>query len=221
MKPLPSEMIKKNIVEQLTWNGAVDSTHVNVEIEDNAVFLRGTVSSYSAKLAAEKEVLTVAPGFAIDNQLSVESQSREPVPTDNEIRENIQNALKWDSSINPLNLQVDCNNGKVNLLGTVSTLWEKFQAESIATAHKGVVDVENSLTVKPASVRSDNFIENDIKRALQRSPLIDETKIHLNVVNGVVHLSGSVVNEPIRNEIYQKALYTNGVVDVVNEITIG
>jgi osmotically-inducible protein OsmY len=221
MKPLPEEVIKKNIIEQLTWDDTVNANNVNIEIEGNTVYLNGTVNSYIAKLSAARDTLQVARGYNIVNHLSVEFHPHETVPSDKEITENIQSSLKWNSNINPVNLQVGTENGKVKLSGSVSTSREKFEAESIANSTKGVVDVENMILVKPTTGRADNFIENDIKGVFERSALVDEDKIHIAVDNGVVHLTGSVADEPIKNEIYNKALYTNGVVDVINDITVG
>jgi osmotically-inducible protein OsmY len=126
-----------------------------------------------------------------------------------------------NESINPVNIRVDVENGNVTLSGSVARSREKSKAEDIVNSVKGVADVKNEIKVKPAAIRADDDIEKDIKRAYERYPLIDSDNVFVEVNKGVVTLSGSVVSEPIWNEIHEKALYTNGVVDVVDELTIG
>jgi osmotically-inducible protein OsmY len=221
MKPQPKEIVKKNVIEQLAWNDSVDANNIQVEVEGNTVILKGTVNSYSSKVEASRETMLVARKYDIDNQLKVEFLTETPQMTDNEIIENIQNILKWNENINPVNIRVDVENGMVTLSGSVSRSREKTRAEDIVSSAKGVVDVKNEIKVKPAAVRADDDIEKDIKRAYERNPLIDIDNVFVEVNKGVVTLSGSVASEPIWNEIHEKALYTNGVVDVVDELTIG
>lgn len=221
MKPQPKEIVKKNVIEQLAWNDSVDANNIQVEVEGQTVILKGIVNSYSSKVEAARETMLVARNYDIDNQLKVEFLTETPQITDNEIIENIQNILKWNENINPVNIRVDVENGVVTLSGSVSRTREKTRAEDIVNSAKGVVDVKNEIKVKPASVRADDDIEKDIKRAYERNPLIDSDNVFVEVRKGVVTLSGSVASEPVWNEIHEKALYTNGVVDVVDELTIG
>ena len=221
MKPQPNEIIKKNVIEQLAWNDNLNINDIFVDVEDNTVILKGTVNSHSSKLEAARETLLAARNYSIDNQLKVKFNSRKELPNDREIIENIQNILKWNDSINPINIQVEAENGKVTLSGTVSRTREKDKAENIASSTKGVVDVENKIVTEPSAIRPDKQIENDVKNALERNPLIDLNKIFIEVKKGIIYLSGSVANEIIRKEIHDIAFYTRGVVDVVDEITTG
>lgn len=216
----PEEAIQKDILEQLEWNDAVDSENIHVEVDGKTVFLKGTIPSYSAKIIALRDAMQVARGYNIENEITVEFEPQRPELADTEITDNIQKFLKWNSDINPVDLNVQVENGEVTLIGKVSRSWEKSEAEKIANTAKGVVNVTNKIEVKPNAIRSDERIETDIRRAFERSVLVDEDKVHVEVENGVVHLTGTVVSEPILNEMNQKALYTNGVVDVINEVTI-
>ena len=216
----PEEAIKNDVLEQLEWNDAVDADNITVEVDGETLFLKGTVSSYSAKVVALRDAIQVARGYNVQNEITVKFEPQQPELADTEITDNIQKFLKWNSDINPVNLSVAVKNGEVTLSGKVARSWEKSEAEKVANTARGVVNVINKIEVKPNAVRSDERIEKDIRRAFERSVLVDEDNVHVEVENGVVHLTGNVVSEPILNEINEKALYTNGVVDVVNEITI-
>ncbi|MFW6257533.1 MAG: BON domain-containing protein, partial [Prolixibacteraceae bacterium] len=199
---------------------AVDEENISVEVKDKTVYLKGTIPSYSAKVIALRDTIQVARDYDVENELTVRFQPQQQELTDTEITGNIQNFLKYNSDINPVNLRVETEKGEVTLSGKVAKSWEKREAEKVANAAKGVVNVVNKIEVKPSAIRSDEYIERDLRRVLERSALVDEDKVHVEVENGVVHLTGSVVSEPVLNEINEKALYTNGVVDVINEITI-
>lgn len=218
---MKSHEITKNILEQLEWNDSVNAENIHVETSGKTVKLSGTVPRYSAKIVVARAAMQVAARFEIDNQIIVKFEAMEKVPTDTEITDNIQNFLKWNSDINPVNILVDVEKGRVTLSGSVSAAWEKAQAVKVANSTNGVVDVENKILVKPHTIPSDNFIENNIKRAFDRSALVDENRVTVMVKNGLVTLTGVVAAEPIINEIYEKAISTNGVVDVVNNLTIG
>jgi osmotically-inducible protein OsmY len=220
MKPLPNEIVKKNIVDQLVWNGDINIKDINIEVGDDKVLLKGTVDSYSSKLEAARETMLIARNHDIENQLEVKFNPKQSVTNDLEIMDNIQNILRWNDGINPIDIQVEAENGKVTLSGTVSRSREKTKAEKIAASAKGVVDVSNQISVKPSTIHSDTEIANDVKRAFERNPLIDTDKIFTEVTTGIIHLSGSVANDVIRKEIHDIALYTDGIVDIVNEITI-
>lgn len=221
MKPLPNKVIKEHIVEQLAWNDNINANDVHVDVKDNKVILQGTVNSYSSKLEAARETMLVAQNYGIENQLKVKFIPKETIPNDHEIVDNIQNSLKWNDGINPLNLQVDAEKGRVTLSGTVSRSREKTKAEDIANSCRGVVDVHNEITVKPSAVRPDSQIEKEVTKAFERNPLIDTMNVYVEVSKGIVHLSGTVANEIIRNEIRDIALYTRGVVDISDEIVTG
>ena len=215
------ENIKKDILEQLEWNDSINASSINVEIKGKKVLLSGITSNYSAKVIAARDAMQVATGFDIDNQIDVQFQPTEVVPGDTEIIENIKNFLKWNSNINPVNIRVDVEKGWVTLSGSVSAAWEKLQAEKIAITTRGVVDVVNKIVVTPYSIPADAFIKKNIERALERSALINEDRVTVEVDKGVITLSGVVASEPIVNEVYEKTITTNGVVDVINNLTIG
>lgn len=196
-------------------------TKFRLKSRTKKVILTGTVPSYSTKLDVAREAVSIAGNFEIDNRLEVKFEAGQNVPNDFEITENIQHMLKWNSDINPVNIRVETDKGVVTLSGTVSRSWEKSKAAKMIHATKGVVDVVNNIKVKPSSVRSDSAIENDLQRALERNPLIAEDSLLVEVENGVISVSGSVATESIRNEILDQAINTSGVVDVINEITIG
>ena len=72
-------------------------------------------------------------------------------PDDQAITSDIQGKLFADSVLKTRDIHVSSENGVVTLTGTVSTDLEKAAAERMASQAKGVKQVQNQLTVGPAS----------------------------------------------------------------------
>ena len=220
MKPLPEEIVKKNIIDRLANNDAVNINNIHVHVEGNEVLLQGHVQTYSGKVEAFRDATETARDFTVINELQVHFQPNQPVVSDQEISENIQQYFKWQNSINPLNVQVNVNNGEVILSGHVSNLSESIAAEKIVSSAKGVTEVDNRLQVRSELETKDESIEQELLAAFEKSPLIDAQKIDAEVDKGNVYLSGCVANDPIRKEIEEQALHTKGVKDVISKITV-
>ncbi len=220
MSPTNDEIIKQDIVDQLTWDDSVDANDVNVIVTDGIAQLNGTVPTYAAKMAAERDTYLIAGVVTVENNLTVEFPAGIALPTDVEITSNIENKLVWDSQINATGIIVETTNGIVTLSGVVDSYWEKTLAEDIAYYTHGVIDVVNNLAVTLSKSIVDIDIENDIKSAYKRSGLVDETTINVSVNDGIVHLTGTVSNYLEKAQAYNIALFTSGVLDVINDITI-
>ncbi len=211
---------KQDIIDQLNWDDSVNNIDIKIEIEGNTVQLKGSVPNYTSKMAAERDTYQVSGVVKVENYLKVKFPPSVTVPTDNDIKENITKMLVWNNMIDAVNVEVDVNRGTVTLKGTVASKWEKHMIESLANSNHGVVEVDNQISVKLGKSVLDMDIEEDIKKAFQRSILIDEDNITVNVKNSIVELSGSVANIAVKREAYNMALYTAGVLDVVDNLTI-
>lgn len=211
---------KQDIIDHLNWDDSVNNIDIKIEIENNTVQLKGSVPNYTSKLAAERDVYQVSGVTKVENFLRVKFPFSVTIPDDNEIKENITKMLAWNNMINAENIEADVNRGTVTLTGNVGSKWEKHMVESLANSLHGVVDVENNISVKLGKSILDRDIEKDIKRAFERSILIDESNITVNVKNSIVELSGSVANLAVKKEAYNTALYTAGVLDVIDNLTV-
>ncbi|MFP4365702.1 MAG: BON domain-containing protein [Bacteroidales bacterium] len=220
MNPTNDEMKKQDIVDELIWDDSVDANDVTVTVHNGTVELNGSVPTFAAKAAAERDAYLASDVTAVINNLTVKFPSTRAIPTDAEITTNIENKLNWNSQVNASGIIVQTTNGIVNLSGVVDTYWEKSLAEDVALYTDGVIDVINDLTVTPVKSIVDIDIENDIKKAFTRNSIIDETNISVNVNEGVVTLSGVASSYLEKSRAYNIAKYTAGVVNVVDNITI-
>ncbi|MFP4690413.1 MAG: BON domain-containing protein [Bacteroidales bacterium] len=215
------EFIKREVVDQLTWDNSLNSNDVFVSVSDGVVQLTGVVPTYIAKMAAEKNAFRVAGVTQVENLIEVESPTGITLPDDTEITNMIESKLIWNDQIDATKITVETHNGIVTLSGNVNSYWEKNLAADIAFATRGVLQVNNDLAVIVEKTFTDLDIANDIKRAFKRNVLINPDKIDVSVTNGVAHLTGIVPFYSMKEEAFVTAMLTAGVRDVIDDIAIG
>jgi len=222
MTPLVEKPKKKDIIDQLAWDDSVHAENIFVDVQNGVVTLKGKVPNLASKMAAEMNARQVDGVVKVDNYIQIEFPPRVTIPTDNEITRNIREMLNLDSRITSHeDIHIESDQGIVTVSGLVNSYWEKYLAENIAHTARGVVNVKNKLSVSIAQSMVDADIENDIRNALVRNILVDEDRLEVSVSDGVVKLSGVVSNYLIKREAYNIAMYSKGVIDVIDEITIG
>jgi hyperosmotically inducible protein len=214
------EKIKKDVVDQLFWDGRVDASAIQVTVKDGEVTLSGDVDSFAARQAAENDVLSIPGVQAIQNRLAVKYPSMVPIPSDDEIKRNIESVLKWNPYIDDSQIDVAVNNGIVNLKGTVESRWKSDKIELIAYDILGVVEVANQLSIVPTEDLGDKVIAEEMAAALARKVDVDPDDIEIKVENGNVVLSGSVSNWNAFRSAYETALHTPGVISVINKLSL-
>ncbi len=112
---------------------------------------------------------------------------------------NVKAALIADSATDANQIDVEVRRGVVQLNGFVDSSKEKSAATTIASGVKGVMEVQNNLTVNKEDQTVGDKIDDSILTAKVKAALIEspDTKAHqINVETklGVVHLSGFVDN---------------------------
>ena len=142
--------------------------------------------------------------------------------TDQELKRDVENELRWEPSVNEAHIGVSAKNGVVTLSGHVPTYVEKHAAEQAAKRVYGVQALANELDVKLSTVdkRSDEDIATACLNALRTHGSVPHDRIQVIVKNGWVTLEGSVEWQ------YQKAAAENavqnlvGVAGIVDQINV-
>lgn len=221
MVAMTNQEIKTRVIDQLKWDDRVDASDIGVTIDDGYTRLDGSVTSYRAKMAAEDDARSVLGTRKIDNQLQVQLPPTITAPTDSEITANVKNALLWNPYIDSEKINVSVTGGTVTLSGTVDAYWKKFQAEDDAYWVIGVLDIINEIAVVPSQRFRDEAIAQAIERALERSINVNVNDVTVEVSDGVVTLSGMVPTWAAWRAAYNSAMYTSGVIDVIDQLAIG
>lgn len=214
------EMIKKQVVDRLATDSRVDASDVKVEVHDGKVELSGKVLTYSDKNLASDIAWFVNGVIGVGNSLDVELSSTIPVPTDIQIKESIENLLKWNSKVEESKVSVDVSAGIVTLEGSVPNYWQKLEAEDDASRATGVIDIVNKLAVVPTEKISDELIgERVMDRIEQAAPLrVDD--VDVRVSDGAVTLNGELPSYNDWSSVYDTTKNTIGVTDVKDNIMI-
>lgn len=138
---------------------------------------------------------------------------------------NVKAALIADSATDANQIDVEVRRGVVQLNGFVDSSKEKSAATTIASGVKGVMEVQNNLTVNKEDQTVGDKIDDSILTAKVKAALIEspDTKAHqINVETklGVVHLSGFVDNVTAKAAATSVAMSVTGVKDVKNELSV-
>lgn len=214
------EMIKTDVVRQMNWDNRIDASNVSVIVDDGHVTLTGKVPTYTAKRAAVDDTWLVTGVKSVADELTIEYSTALTIPSDAEIRSNVESVLLWDPDLTPYKITVEVASGWVTLEGTVDSLWQKVRAENEAWSTRGVIGVTNKLAVVPTERITDEIIGEDVADAIDRNINVDVDDVTITVDNGEVTLTGTVPTWAAKSSAYRSALYTQGVTDVENELVV-
>jgi hyperosmotically inducible protein len=106
----------------------------------------------------------------------------------------------------------------VTLRGMVQTSGKRDLANLFAWSVRGVIDVQNELTVDPKTA-DDIILVGEVRKAFNKSA-IDSKQIQVETSDGVVQIAGIVTTEVDREMASLVAASVPGVTAVYNNITV-
>jgi osmotically-inducible protein OsmY len=142
--------------------------------------------------------------------------------TDEEIKNEVQFQIGWDSRIRQSEVGVIVKKGVVTLTGMVDSYAKKLAAQQAAHRARGVLDVANDIEVKILGdkARTDADIAQAARHALDWNVLVPANQIHTTVMNGWVTLEGEVEYYRERLDAERAISQLPGVRGVINKIKI-
>jgi osmotically-inducible protein OsmY len=144
------------------------------------------------------------------------------IKSDSEIKQQVLREMKWDSRIAWSEIAASVLDGVVTLTGKVNSYSKKQAAQDAAHRIAGVLDVANDIEVRPEGgfTRTDSDIARAVRHVLQWDALVPDQQIRSTVSDGWVTLEGQVGLWRERQDAERAVLRLEGVVGVLNEITI-
>jgi osmotically-inducible protein OsmY len=167
--------------------------------------------------------------------------------TDAEVAERVRDALKRDPFVDRHEIVVGVMNGRVYLSGEVNDYFEKARADDIASRVRGVVSVDNNISVLDENhffgydphiddgslydydwyhwppvvepFHDDRVIEDRIKEELLWSPYVDSDEVDVSVEDGRATLTGTV-GTWLERRMARKNAYEGGAAAVNSELDI-
>ncbi|RBA23631.1 BON domain-containing protein [Herminiimonas fonticola] len=209
--------LKKDIVDELAWESAINDNAIGVEVRDGIVTLSGNLDSYAEKYLAERAVQRVAGvrGLAVEIDVVLPGPSQR---TDADVARTAAQGLEWNALVPKDRVKVMVEYGWITLSGEVDYEYQRMAAESALRSLLGVVGISNHISVKPIARALD--IKTDIEAALQRRAHSTVKGIEVAVNGDQITLNGSVASLAERQEAFRAAAKTPGVSKVIDKLSV-
>ena len=218
--------IAHDVTQTLKWNTTVDSAGVEVEVDNGAVSLSGTVDSLYEKYQAERLSYVAGVNNVKTADLQVRwsddeaDQSALKQLSDVDIKDAVHTALVVNPRVSSFEPTIEVENGVVTLGGTVDNLKAKGAAAQAAWETLGVTEVRNQITVDPERTIADEDIERNVEDALLRDPYVSGIAVDVAAVDGEVYLYGDVDSWFDKLEARDVAARITGVTEVHNLLDV-
>ena len=209
--------IKKDILAELAWQPGIDETQIGVIVEDGVVALSGQVNEYRKKALATEVAKRVTGVKAVAEDIEVK-YGDDFKKTDKEIAKAAVNALEWNTSIPNGKVNVFVEDGYIYLSGNLPWDYQKNAAKYALQNLMGVKGVVNNIEIEP--IMKPKNIEENIRKALERSAALNAKGIRVQVDGHTVELKGRVHSLEEREMAETLAYRAPGVREVRNEIVV-
>jgi osmotically-inducible protein OsmY len=210
-----SSTLQHDVEQELRWDPSIHAENIGVSIKNEVVQLDGHVHSLFEKWAAESAALRVNNVKAVANEIKVEVLDSDK-RSDADIAEAALTQLEWNYTI-PNTVKVKVSNGWVTFEGIVDAPYQKYEAEKVLHALKGVKGIVNDITVKPLVNAA--VVKTEIMDAFARSAAIDGKSIQVETSGGTVTLRGHIRSWAERLEARRTASAAPGVTNVEDLLT--
>jgi len=174
---------------------------INVSSKAGLVTLSGTATSLLDMQMAVAVAKRTRGVEAVLNQLIVVASDR----SDDDIRDDVGRVLRINDSVDEPRIAVDVSRREVSMTGKVDSLAEKRIAELAASGVSGVTAVNNQITVRLSSDRTDEEIAEEIRGLIVHSVYLDDASVLVSVEDHVAKLSGTVPSVEAKDQVEQVA----------------
>lgn len=209
--------IKKDVLDELEWDPAIEPAGVGVEVREGVVTLSGHLRSYPEKLAAERAAQRVSGVKAVAVEATVRIADGK-VRSDSDLALAASNALNWNTLVPANSIKVIVEGGHLTLTGQVEWAYQRSAADVSVRHLVGVVSLNNQILLRPKA--SAVNVKGRIEAALHRAARLDAQAIRVTVDSGRVTLDGSVHSLAERHLVENAAWSASGVSTVVDHIRI-
>lgn len=207
---------------------AIDANQLGVSVAQGVVTLTGALGSWQEKELAGEVTARLRGVRGLRNEIQIGAAAAR---SDDEIREEVDDALRWSALVDDGLINVSVLDKTVHLAGTVGSAAEKRQAAELARVAGGMhVDtsgLEVRFWARDEHLRRDKYgsesdpaIRNAIEAAMRRHPRVRPFEVTALVSDGAVTLRGSVDNLQAKREAEAQARQIVGVKRVENLIKV-
>lgn len=208
--------IQREVRDALAHDARFATTTIDVTVQNGAAILTGLVPDPRIRAEAVRLVQHLRGVREVVDRLQVQPF----IPRfDADITADVVTAITLNTATNPARIDVQTIDGIVYLRGSVPDPTTRQLIDSIARSVDGVRDVIDDLAIAPAIPHPDSEIARRLREQLATTLQPDAAnRIRIEVRNGVVYLRGEVETVALRWAIEDLARWSDGVVDVVDEL---
>ncbi|HKY31691.1 MAG TPA: BON domain-containing protein [Candidatus Polarisedimenticolia bacterium] len=236
--------IREDVEDALDKHARLDADDLDIEVRNGDVTLRGDLESQHARELASDIAKSVAGVRRVSSDLQVARAGRAD-RKDEDIETDIQRRLDRRFDEDEAVVDVEVTGGKVELDGMVTNARKKSEILD-AVWVPGVIEVDHdnlkidrdmrrvrtdsgrrSTSTHPRgsgdvdrAVRNDGDIEEDVRFAFDKDPMLAAEGPEVDVRAGVANLSGDVDTLHAKKRAEEIAGETPGVVQVRNQIRV-
>lgn len=222
------DRIESSFKKTYVYKTYLKDEHIKISSKDGVVTLSGDVFNETHKPMAQ-DTAEALPGVkSVDNRIEI-TGDRPAENSDTWVSMKVKTALVFHRNVNAGKTEVSVKDGIVTLKGEAASQAQKELTAEYAKDVEGVKDVKNEMTVAKISEKpsqtvgekiDDASITAQVKMTLlsHRSTSMLNTKVTTN--EGVVTVSGQAKNAAEKSLVTKFVTDINGVVSVVNNMTI-
>ncbi len=216
---LTSEHLQSEVVDELAYDTAVDSSGVAITTtHDGVVTMKGTVPTYMQLRAAEKAVKRIPGVKAVVNDLRVSLDGGDGERSDTQLAESALQALRWSASVPKDRVKLTVASGWITLEGNVEWDFQKRAGYNAVRDLLGVRGVINNIAVQPRVKPVE--VKEKIQAAFHRVAQLDAEHVTVEAVGGRVTLRGTVRSWPEKEAAERAAWAAAGVTSIDNDIEV-
>jgi len=231
------DRIESSAKQTYVFRTYLKNDDIKVQSKAGDVVLTGTVKEESHKALARDTVASMPGVKSVDSQLALKGEES-PAGSDSWLITKVKFTLLFHKNVNATGTKVFAKNGVVTLRGKATSIAQKDLTTEFVSDIEGVKSVRNKMSVplvgqlkdvNPKGKRTDAVVESvdDASiTALVKATLLDHRSTSaLNATvetkDGVVSLGGTAKNAAEKDLAEKLVEDVHGVVNVVNNITVG
>jgi len=209
--------IRAAVEAELSFDPRVETRGITVKNANGEVALNGTVPSYPQYLAAAAAARRVAGVTAVHNHLEV-LLPRGDYRDDAMLTTAANNALTSNTSVPP-GIEATARDGNLELVGTVSSGFQRAAAEKAVAELTGVRNIKDYIDIDPG-VDPTNILYL-VRGVLDRYAVVDDdSNVEVTTTGTTVTLTGNVRTSAEHDAVVDAARMAAGVADVRDELTV-
>ena len=178
----------ERVSNALRLSGRVSGHLVNVRPHGRLLELRGTVSSFREKLAAER-IARRESGRGVINRLQVEHGPRIPA---HRLEREVRDVLRAAPGVDERTLTVSVKGSRAILRGSAETRDQRRAAADLALSVRGVDKIVNLVRVDRTEHRLDRHAARSITARLRQNRKLGADGVQVAIAGDTAILSGTV-----------------------------